>query len=140
MTPESATLYFNNIGRHISALCPVRVACADSPWLSNVKVGDVFMTPVSHGEGRLIAPEDVLARLAQTGRICTQYVDNTGKPATGFPFNPNGSAYAIEGLISPCGRILGKMGHAERSGKDLYKNVPGEKNMDIFSAGVGYFR
>ena len=140
MTEDSATLYFNNIGRHVSSLCRVRVSSTNSPWLMNVKVGDIFMTPVSHGEGRLIASESVLTKIKQSGMICTQYVDNRGEPSIKIPYNPNGSSYAIEGLISPCGRILGKMGHVERSGKDLYKNIPGEKNMDIFSAGVRYFK
>ena len=139
MTQDSATLYFNNIGRHVSSLCPVRVASTDSPWLSNVKVGDVFMTAVSHGEGRLIANESTLSSLKDSGRICTQYVDDFGLPTAKTPHNPNGSMCAIEGLISPCGRILGKMGHIERAGAGLFKNVPGEKIMDIFSAGVGYF-
>ncbi|MCL2066458.1 MAG: phosphoribosylformylglycinamidine synthase [Treponema sp.] len=140
MTENSATLYYNNIGRHVSALCPVRVTSVDSPWLSNVKVGDIFMTAISHGEGRLIAGEDTLLSLKNSGRICTQYVDDTGRPAARMPNNPNGSMYAIEGLISPCGRILGKMGHVERAGEGLLKNVPGEKTMDIFSAGVRYFK
>ena len=140
MTENSATLYYNNIGRHVSALCNVRVASNDSPWLSNVKVGDIFLTAVSHGEGRLIAGEDVLSSLKNKGRICTQYVDDSGCPTGKMPYNPNGSMYAIEGLISPCGRILGKMGHVERAADGLFKNVPGEKVMDIFSAGVGYFK
>ncbi|MCL2069769.1 MAG: phosphoribosylformylglycinamidine synthase [Treponema sp.] len=140
MSAYSATLYYNNIGRHVSALCPVRVASTDSPWLSNVKVGDIFMTAVSHGEGRLIAGEDVLSLLKDTGRICTQYVDDAGLPSAKIPHNPNGSVCAIEGLISPCGRILGKMGHVERAGEGLFKNVPGEKVMDLFSAGVSYFK
>ena len=98
------------------------------------------MTAVSHGEGRLIAPDDVLSLLKKSGRICTQYVDDNGIPTAKTPHNPNGSMYAIEGLISPCGRILGKMGHVERAGEGLSKNVPGEKTMDIFSAGVKYFK
>jgi phosphoribosylformylglycinamidine synthase len=137
---DSATLYYNHIGRHVSSLCPVRVASADSPWLSNVKPGDIFMTAVSHGQGRLITGDGILSSLKSSGRICTQYVDESGIPTGKMPFNPNGSICAIEGLISPCGRILGKMGHIERATEGLFKNVPGEKIMDIFSAGLRFFR
>ena len=140
MTEDSPTLYFNNINRHVSALCRVRVASTDSPWLNNYKTGDIFLTAVSHGEGRIIAGESILEELKNKGRICTQYVDENGNPSSLYPENPNGSMYAIEGLISPCGRILGKMGHVERAANGLFKNVPGDKIMDIFSAGVGYFR
>ena len=139
MTNNSATLYYNTIGRHVSTLCNVRVASTDSPWLSNVKVGDVFKTAISHGEGRLIASDEMLATLKNSGRICTQYVDSENQPTGKMPYNPNGSLLAIEGLLSPCGRILGKMGHIERAGAGLFKNVPGESGMDIFSAGVSYF-
>ena len=131
---DSATLHFNNIGHHISSLCPVKIISADTPWLNGAKAGDIFMTAISHGEGRLIAPDNVLDTLKNTGRISTQYVDNL-----------NGSMYGIEGLISPCGRILGKMGHEERSGKDLYINVSRHNKdiacpPDIFKAGTGYFK
>ena len=139
MTSDSPTLCTNKIGKHISTLSRIRVSSVDSPWLSNVNMGDIFLTPVSHGEGRLIAPDELLENLVITGRICTQYADDEGKPAGIFPHNPNGSLCAIEGLISPCGRILGKMGHIERTGKNLYKNVPEVRDMNIFSSGVRYF-
>jgi len=130
LLPYNARLYHNNIGRHISALCRVRVSSTDSPWLSNVRVGDEFMTAISHGEGRLISDQNTIEQLKATGRVCTQYVGG----------NPNGSAADIEGLISPCGRILGKMGHVERSYGGLYKNVAdADRDIDVFSAGVRYF-
>ena len=140
MTENSPTLFYNNIGRHVSSICPVRVCSVDSPWLSNVRTGDIFLTPVSHGEGRFIADDALLEELLNTGRICTQYADDEGNPTGLMPHNPNGSMYAIEGLISPCGRILGKMGHVERTGDGLYINMSEIKSMDIFSAGVNYFK
>jgi len=133
IAPETNTVYFNNSARHISALAPVRVASVDSPWLAKVKVGDVFMTAVTHGDGRLIASESVMADLRKKGRICTQFADAAVSAS-------DGSAYAVEGLISPCGRILGKMAHTERGAEGLFKNIPGEKVMDIFGAGVEYFK
>ncbi|MCL2093346.1 MAG: phosphoribosylformylglycinamidine synthase [Treponema sp.] len=139
MKENSPTLSFNKIGRHVSVISAIRVASIDSPWLSNCKVGDIYMTPLSHGEGRFIAPEGQISELAKAGRICTQYVDPSGTPTLQWPHNPNGSAAAVEGLLSPCGRILGKMGHTERTGKGLYINVPMGPVMDIFSAGVRYF-
>ena len=140
MAQDSPTLYFNNINRHVSSLCSVRVASTDSPWLTHAKVGDTMLTAMSHGEGRLIANEKTLQELKAAGRIVTQYVDALGNPALATPHNPNGSMYAIEGLISPCGRILGKMGHVERTGDHLYINVSEKKKLDIFTSGVNFFK
>lgn len=139
ITADSPTLTYNNIGRHVSCLVRTRVASNLSPWLSKVKVGDVHTIPVSHGEGRFVASKEVIAALAKNGQIATQYVDLEGKPTYDIRYNPNGSLEAIEGITSPDGRVLGKMGHSERIGSHLYRNVPGEKDQKIFEAGVEYF-
>jgi len=110
-----------------------------SPWFSKVKPGDIHVIPVSHGEGRFIAPPDKIAQLFKSGQVATQYVDFEGKPTYDIRFNPNGSAMAIEGITSPDGRVLGKMGHSERIGTSVAKNIPGEKDQRIFEAGVEYF-
>ena len=137
---DCPTLTFNEIGRHQSKLVRIRVASDKSPWLAKAGLGQIYTVPISHGEGRLIAPENVLAELAENGQIATQYVDFDGKPSDDIMFNPNGSMYAIEGMTSPDGRVFGKMGHAERVGAGLYKNVPGEYDMHMFAAAVEYFR
>ena len=137
---DCPTLTFNEIARHQSKLVRIRVASNKSPWLAKAGLGEVYTVPVSHGEGRLIAPEEVLEELAANGQIATQYVDFDDKPSDDIMFNPNGSMYAIEGMTSPDGRIFGKMGHAERVGAGLYKNVPGEYDMHMFAAAVEYFR
>lgn len=137
---ESPTLTYNTIGRHVSCLVRTRVASNLSPWLSKVKVGDVHTIPVSHGEGRFVASPAVITELAGNGQIATQYVDLAGNPTYDICYNPNGSLEAIEGITSPDGRVLGKMGHSERIGNNLYQNVPGEKDQRIFEAGVEYFR
>ena len=137
---NSPTLTFNEIGRHQSKLVRVRVASNLSPWLAKAGLGQVYTVPISHGEGKLIAPPDVLQKLADAGQIATQYVDFDGNPSDDIMFNPNGSMYAIEGMTSPDGRVFGKMGHAERIGDALYKNVPGEYDMHMFEAAVEYFR
>lgn len=140
ITADSPTLTYNNIGRHVSTLVRTRVASNLSPWLSKVKVGDIHTIPVSHGEGRFVASREVIAELAKNGQIATQYVDLAGNPTYDIRYNPNGSLEAVEGITSPDGRVLGKMGHSERIGSNLYKNVPGEKDQRIFEAGVEYFR
>ncbi len=140
ITAGSPTLTYNNIGRHVSCLVRTRVASNLSPWLSKVKVGDVHTIPVSHGEGRFVAGREIIAELAKNGQIATQYVDLNENPTCDIRYNPNGSSEAIEGITSPDGRVLGKMGHSERIGSSLYKNVPGEKDQRIFEAGVEYFR
>jgi phosphoribosylformylglycinamidine synthase len=140
-TDESCpTLTFNTIGRHQSGLVRVRVASVNSPWLAETKVGDIFTVPISHGEGRFIASDALVAKLAENGQIATQYVDLEGKPTNDIRFNPNGSAFAVEGITSPDGRVFGKMGHSERIGGGLYKNVPGRYDMGMFESAVKYFR
>ena len=139
-TENSPTLTYNKIGRHASCLVRTGIASVKSPWLAGVEVGDIFTIPVSHGEGRFIADDQLLDTLAKNGQIATQYVDFDGEPSMDISFNPNGSAMAVEGITSPDGRIFGKMGHSERVGRNLYKNVAGEKEQKIFESGVNYFR
>ena len=136
---EAPTLTFNNISRHVSTIVRVRVATNKSPWLSSVRVDDVFNVPVSHGEGRFVASPEELEKLIKAGQVATQYVDNNNLATMVSPFNPNGSMYGIEGIISPDGRVLGKMGHAERLDDNLYKNVEGNYDMKLFESGVKYF-
>ena len=140
LSETDPTLTFNTVGRHISHMAYTRVTSVKSPWFSGVNAGDVFAVPVSHGEGRFMADTETVKRLAQNGQIATQYVDLSGKPGESIEFNLNGSVCAIEGIISPDGRILGKMGHSERKGENLYKNVPFEKDQKIFESGVKYFK
>lgn len=139
MSPESPTLTFNSIGRHVSCMVQTRIASNKSPWFTNVNLGDIHTIPVSHGEGRFIASESEIANLAANGQIATQYVDQDGKPSCDIRYNPNGSMCAIEGVTSPDGRILGKMGHSERKGTNVCVNVPGNKNQKLFESGVQYF-
>ena len=134
------TLTYNTIHRHQSKLVRTRVASNKSPWLSNVQPGDIFTVPISHGEGRLLADEALLRQLAENGQILTQYVDQNGNPTNDIQYNPNGSAFAIEGLLSPDGRVLGKMGHSERIADGLYQNVPGEFDMKLFKSAVEYWK
>ena len=140
LTANSPTLTYNNISRHVSTLVDIRVSSNKSPWLSACKVGDVFTVPVSHGEGRIVAPFAELEKMAQNGQIATQYCDLSGKPTMEYPYNPNGSAWAIEGITSPDGRVYGKMGHTERTGENLYKNYSGNFDMKLFESGVKYFK
>ena len=139
MDEDCPTLTFNNIGRHQSRLVRTRVASNLSPWLSRCEVGDVHTVPISHGEGRFVASEDLLVQLRDAGQIATQYVGADGRPSMDLDVNPNGSAWAIEGITSPDGRIFGKMGHSERRGAGLYQNVPGDLFQPLFEGGVGYF-
>jgi phosphoribosylformylglycinamidine synthase len=138
-TPESATLAFNSVGRHISSMVRTKVVSNMSPWLWGTEPGDEFIIPISHGEGRFAASGGLVKRLAEKGQVATQYVGLDGLPTGDLRFNPNGSVFAVEGLSSPDGRVLGKMGHSERIGSNLYKNVLGEKDQRIFSSGVKYF-
>ena len=140
ITADSPTLTFNTIGRHQSMLVRTRVASTGSPWLSRCALGDEYLVPISHGEGRFVAPQAVLDQLAANGQIATQYVDLNGQPTMDLSYNPNGSLLAIEGITSPDGRILGKMGHSERRGDGLYENVAGDTFQPIFEGGVDYFR
>ncbi|WP_055426979.1 phosphoribosylformylglycinamidine synthase [Bifidobacterium aesculapii] len=139
MTADCPTLTFNTIGRHQSRLVRTRVASDLSPWLAKTSVGDVHTVAISHGEGRFVASDEVLAQLKANGQIATQYVDEAGVPGMDLAVNPNGSLLAVEGITSPDGRVFGKMGHSERSGSGLYANVPGDKYQPIFEAGVEYF-
>ncbi len=134
------TLSYNVIGRHQSRIVRTRVASNKSPWLADTKPGEVYTVPISHGEGRFLASEELVRKLAANGQIATQYVDLAGVPSMDTADNPNGSVFAIEGITSPDGRVLGKMGHSERVGDSLYKNVPGRYDTGIFRAAVRYFR
>ncbi len=140
MKPESPTLTYNSINRHVSTLVKTRIASVKSPWLANVEVGEVHTIPVSHGEGRFIASPELLAELKANGQIATQYADFDGNASNDPYFNPNNSCWAIEGITSPDGRVFGKMGHSERIGRNLYKNVVGKTDQKIFESGVAYFR
>ncbi|HOQ24964.1 MAG TPA: phosphoribosylformylglycinamidine synthase [Bacillota bacterium] len=137
--PASPTLTFNTIGRHVSCMVRTKVVSTLSPWLAKVEPGEIHWIPVSHGEGRFVADEQVLHELARNGQIATAYVDLDGNPTYDIRYNPNGSMWAIEGITSPDGRVFGKMGHSERIGRNVAKNIPGHKNQRIFEAGVEYF-
>jgi phosphoribosylformylglycinamidine synthase len=136
------TLGTNTIARHVSQYASVKVASTNSPWLKNVKSGEVYQVPVAHGEGKFLANQDEIVNLCARGQIITQYVDPNGKATMQRPFNPNGSKYAIEGIVSPDGRVLGKMGHTERvpeKGQEVVgKNIPGHKFINIIPADVEY--
>ena len=134
------TLTFNSIARHQSKIVRTRIASNKSPWLSGVNTGDIFCVPISHGEGRFIASDELVRTLAQNGQIATQYVDFDGRATAEIQFNPNNSVQAIEGITSPDGRVFGKMAHSERIGSGLYKNVLGEYDMKMFSSAVKYFK
>jgi len=137
---DSPTLTYNKIGRHVSQTVYTKICSNLSPWLAGVNVGDVHSISVSHGEGRFVANEAWIKELIAKGQVATQYVDMAGEPSYETSYNPNGSVYAIEGITSPCGRILGKMGHSERIGKYVAKNVYGEQDQKIFESGVKYFK
>lgn len=140
MTDESPTLTFNTIARHQSMMVNTRIASNKSPWLYGCEVGDIHTIPISHGEGRFVAPLSLIQRLANNGQIATQYVDMDGKPTMDIRYNPNTSIDAIEGITSPDGRVFGKMGHSERKGSFICKNVQGNKDQKIFESGVAYFK
>ena len=137
--PDDPTLTFNTIGRHQSKIVRVRVASNKSPWFSAVKPGEIYSVPISHGEGRFYAPDAAIRKLAENGQIATQYVDLDGRVTTDIRYNPNNSAFAVEGVTSPDGRVFGKMGHTERWNAGLYKNVPGEYDMGLFASAVKFF-
>ena len=134
------TLSYNVIGRHQSKIVHTRVASNKSPWVSRVQVGDIVTVPISHGEGRFLCSDELLQKLAANGQIATQYVDLAGVPTMDVDFNPNGSVWAIEGITSPDGRVLGKMGHSERVGKEIYKNVPGNYDLHLFESAMDYYK
>ncbi len=140
VTEDMPTLTFNTIARHQSMLVRTRIASNKSPWLMDTNVGDIYTVPISHGEGRFIVKDDLLAQLIANGQVATQYVDESGKPTYDIKFNPNNSVYAIEGITSPDGRVFGKMGHSERVGNGLYKNVVGKYDIKMFASAVKYFK
>ena len=140
ITAYDPTLTFNTIGRHQSMLVRTRVASTGSPWLSHCDAGSEYEIAISHGEGRFVCNEQLLNQLIDNGQIATQYVDLLCRPTMDMRYNPNGSVLAIEGITSPDGRVFGKMGHSERSGEQLYKNVTGDKYQPIFEGGVNYFK
>ena len=137
---DSATLTYNDINRHMSTIVNTKIVSNKSPWLSEVEVSDIHQIPISHGEGKLVANENLIKELVDNGQVATQYVDLNGEPTMDMPFNPNGSVFAIEGITSKDGRIFGKMGHSERVGENLYKNILGNFDQKIFRAGVNYFK
>ena len=137
---NSPTLTYNTIGCHQSRIVRVRVASNKSPWLRFTKVGDIYSAPVSHGEGRFLADEELIRKLAVNGQIATQYVDLEGNASSDIRFNPNGSMMAVEGITYPDGRVFGKMAHAERVGNGLYKNVEGDYFIKMFEAAVRYYK
>ncbi|MDE6797755.1 MAG: phosphoribosylformylglycinamidine synthase subunit PurQ, partial [Ruminococcus sp.] len=140
MTDDSPTLTFNTIARHQSMMVNTRIASNKSPWLYGCEIGDIHTVPISHGEGRFVAPPALIQRLANEGQIATQYVDTEGNPTMDIRYNPNTSVDAIEGITSPDGRVFGKMGHSERKGSYICKNVDGNKDQKIFENGVKYFK
>ena len=140
LADNAPTLTYNTIGRHISCMADVKVMSNKSPWLQEISAGDVFAQPLSHGEGRFVASQEVVEKLFANGQVATTYVDLKGNPTMDGRFNPNGSVYAIEGITSPDGRVLGKMGHAERIGTNVARNIIGNQDMRIFESGVKYFK
>ena len=136
---NAPTLTFNSIGRHQSKIVSTKVVSNNSPWLQLCNVGEVYKVPVSHGEGRFIANEKTVKQLIKNGQIATQYVDDNGNATQNIQFNPNNSTMAIEGVLSPDGRVLGKMGHTERYNNGLYKNVYGNYDIKLFKSAVKYF-
>ena len=134
------TLTYNLIARHQSKMVRTKVVSNNSPWLCESELGGIYTVPISHGEGRFIASDNVIAELEKNGQIITQYVDMDGKPTNDIQLNPNNSCCAIEGICSPDGRIIGKMGHSERIGDGLYKNVPGKYEMGLFKSAVKYYK
>jgi phosphoribosylformylglycinamidine synthase len=140
LSAADPTLTYNQIGRHVSCASRTRVVSNKSPWLSNLDLGEQHTIPISHGEGRFVASEEVVDQLLDNGQVATQYVNLEGQPTSNIKFNPNGSVRAIEGITSPDGRVLGKMGHSERIGTNLAKNIIGEQEQQLFKAGVDYFK
>ena len=140
MDDACPTLTFNAIGRHQSRYVTTRVASVNSPWMLKSKVGDLHAIPISHGEGRFVAPQALLDQLIANGQVATQYVGPDGRPSMDIDVNPNGSMECVEGIFSPDGRVFGKMGHSERRGEWVAKNIPGDKLQPIFESGAAYFK
>ena len=139
LTEDSPTLTFNTIGRHQSQLVRTRICTDKTPWLMYCKPDEIYTIPISHGEGRFVAPESVINKLIENGQVATQYVDLDGSPTMDLRFNPNSSMHAIEGIISPDGRVFGKMGHSERISDNCCVNVDGKKEQPMFKGGIDYF-
>ena len=137
---DGPALTRNVIGRHQAGYAYTRVASVNSPWMNLCNVGDIHAIPISHGEGRFTASDDMLRILSADGRIATQYTDSAGDPSMGISINPNGSMMAVEGLFSPDGRVFGKMGFTERYGENAAKNIYGSKHQPIFESGINYFK
>ena len=137
---DSPTLTTNHIGRHVSKYVYTKVVSNKSPWLKRAELGGTYAIPTSHGEGRFVANQEWISKLFAAGQVATQYVDLSGNPAMSEEFNPNGSYYAIEGITSPDGRVLGKMTHSERKGKGVAVNITGNRDQYIFESGVEYFK
>ena len=140
MDDSCPTLTYNLIGRHQSRYVTTRVASVNSPWMIKSNVGDLHTIPISHGEGRFVAPQSVLEQLIANGQVATQYVDLEGNPSMDIDVNPNGSIMSIEGIFSPDGRVFGKMGHSERYGDFVGRNIPGDKHQPLFESGAEYFK
>lgn len=140
LAEESPTLTFNSIGRHVSVMVNTKVVSVLSPWFLRSQIGDIHTIPVSHGEGRFAAGDDIIKELEAKGQVATQYVGSNGEPSYDIDVNPNGSFYAVEGITSPDGRVFGKMGHSERIGLNTFKNIPGNKDQKIFESGIEYFK
>ena len=140
MDENCPTLTYNLIGRHQSRYVTTRVASVNSPWMLKSSVGDLHAIPISHGEGRFVAPQNVMDQLITGGQVATQYVDANGVPSMDIDVNPNGSLCAIEGIFSPDGRVFGKMGHSERYGTFVGKNIPGDKHQPLLESGAEYFK
>ena len=140
MDENCPTLTYNLIGRHQSRYVTTRVASVNSPWMLQSNVGDLHAIPISHGEGRFVAPQNVLDQLIANGQVATQYVDQHGVPSMDIDVNPNGSLCAIEGIFSPDGRVFGKMGHSERYGAFVGQNIPGDKHQPLLESGAAYFK
>jgi phosphoribosylformylglycinamidine synthase len=137
---DSPTLTYNSIGRHVSTMVNTKIVSKLSPWFNEVSLGDIHTVPVSHGEGRFVGKEEVIKNLFIGGQVATQYVDQDGLPSINMPYNPNGSYYAVEGITSPDGKVLGKMAHSERVGSDIHRNIVGNKDQRIFKSGINYFK
>jgi phosphoribosylformylglycinamidine synthase len=137
---ESPTLFRNDINRHISQIVSTRVATTNSPWLSSFELGELHSIAVSHGEGKFVVSDEMAEELFANGQIAFQYVTPDGEATLCAPYNPNGSSYGIEGIISRSGQILGKMGHTERYEENLFKNIHGNKQQSIFANAVNYFK
>ncbi|MEG0033728.1 MAG: phosphoribosylformylglycinamidine synthase subunit PurQ, partial [Mucinivorans sp.] len=140
VTKASPTLFRNDINRHISQIVTTRVSSVNSPWLAGLTVGECHAIAVSHGEGKFVVSEQLAQELFAAGQVAFQYVDASGRVTAEAPYNPNGSSYAIEGLVSRDGQILGKMGHSERYEKNLFKNITGNRQQPLFVNAVNYFR